>query len=647
MATEGPVGKVVNLLEDLKNKIETDAEMDEKDFKEHECWCKKVQESKTEMIEEGKKMVKVKESEIVEGKAKEDTLEKEIEETKEEVEENQESQAKGTKVRDTEHDENTEQIEEGETLMDGIKQVSKVFDKSSLVQLRHSKASRYSPKAQTIQGILQNQLQQTESDVKEVSKEETTATNHFKDWMTDMKEQLNILESKKSDEEKEEVETEVEIAEDTETKVDTEEQVKADAAFLKEAEKSCAARKGEYLNRTELRSIELGGINKGLEILDTKRELLSKTFKGSFLQLSATSATSATLKLQSALEVLKAKAQQTQSVRLALVASEVQNALPEGAFTTVLAEIEKMFEKLKGEAASDTKKKNHCKSEYHSITKKSNNYAFLIQKQTAEIETLENKMSELESEKAAAAAEVAEIDSDMDKAKNLRTKANKAFLKAKADDETGMAVLKETADAISAYYEKHAQTAEASFVEYDPDKLSDKRKQLKNEEKKYTLSKADSQKGAADSVLALIERLVQNLGTEIKDAQADEAKAQTDFEKEQKLLQTSKTKLSKKIASIEGMLATHAGSKEEAELAQTGSKTDLKAQKDYKTSIQEECDFILENFDDRAADRAGEMEGLTRAKELLSGASLVEQKTPVPLEMKEKGSLIKYLGLAK
>ena len=93
--------------------------------------------------------------------------------------------------------------------------------------------------------------------------------------MTDMKEQLNILESKKSDEEKEEVETEVEIAEDTETKVDTEEQVKADAAFLREAEKSCAARKGEYLNRTELRSIELGGINKGLEILDTKRELLS------------------------------------------------------------------------------------------------------------------------------------------------------------------------------------------------------------------------------------------------------------------------------------------------------------------------------------------------------------------------------------
>ena len=66
------------------------------------------------------------------------------------------------------------------------------------------------------------------------------------------------------------------------------------------------------------------------------------------MQLSATSATSATLKLQSALEVLKAKAQQTQSVRLALVASEVQNALPEGAFTTVLAEIEKMFEKLKG-----------------------------------------------------------------------------------------------------------------------------------------------------------------------------------------------------------------------------------------------------------------------------------------------------------
>eukprot|EP00438_Fugacium_kawagutii_P010444 Skav231138 [mRNA] locus=scaffold2333:22359:25275:+ [translate_table: standard] len=560
LATEGPVGKVVKLLEDLKNKIEEDADMDEKDFKENECWCKKVQASKAEMIEEGKKVVKVKESEIVEGKAKEDTLEKEIEETTEEVEENQGSQAKGTKVRDTEHAENTQQIEEGETLVAGIKQVSKVFDKASLVQLkqkRSSKVQRYSPKAQTIQGILQNQLEQTENDVKDVSKEEKSATNKFKEWMTDMKEQLGILEDKKSDEEKEEVETEVEVAEDTETKADTEEQVKADTAFLKEAEASCSARKAEYLNRTELRSTELGGVNKAMEILDSKRELLSKTFKGSsFLQLSASSSRS---KLQKALGVLKAKALETHSVRLAFVASQVQNALPEGAFTTVLEEVEKMFEKLKGEAASDKKKKDHCKSEYHSITQKSNNYAFLIQKQ------------------------------------NLRKKANKAFLKAKADDEAGMAVLKETADAVSAYYEKHGQAAtEASFVEYDPDKLSEKRKQLKNEEKKYTLSKADSQQSAASSVLALIDRLVQNLQTEITEAQRDEAKAQTDFEKESKLLETTKAKLSKKIASIEGMLATHSGSKKDAELAQTGTQTDLKAQKDYKASIQEPC--LLTDF---------------------------------------------------
>ena len=88
-------------------------------------------------------------------------------------------------------------------------------------------------------------------------------------------------------------------------------------------------------------------------------------------------------------------------------------------------------------------------------------------------------------------------------------------------------------------------------------------------------------------MLAVIDRLVQNLKTEIKDAQADEAKAQTDYEKEQELLQTSKAKLSKKIASIEGMLATHGGSKKDAETAQTGTKTDLKAQKDYKASIQE------------------------------------------------------------
>lgn len=70
-------------------------------------------------------------------------------------------------------------------------------------------------------------------------------------------------------------------------------------------------------------------------------------------------------------------------------------------------------------------------------------------------------------------------------------------------------------------------------------------------------------------------------------------------------------------------------------------------------SVQEECDFMLENFDDRAADRAGEMEGLTRAKELLSGASLVQEaqkaseasaeteKTKDPLQLLARPSLVR------
>ena len=48
---------------------------------------------------------------------------------------------------------------------------------------------------------------------------------------------------------------------------------------------------------------------------------------------------------------------------------------------------------------------------------------------------------------------------------------------------------------------------------------------------------------------------------------------QEDFEKEHVLLQTSKEKLTKKVGSIEGMLATHTGSKGDAELAKKGSES--------------------------------------------------------------------------
>merc|ERR1719399_669731 len=51
------------------------------------------------------------------------------------------------------------------------------------------------------------------------------------------------------------------------------------------------------------------------------------------------------------------------------------------------------------------------------------------------------------------------------------------------------------------------------------------------------------------------------------------------------------------------------------------NKADLKTNEDKKESITEDCDWMIENFEERSKKRDIEKEGLVKAKEFLAGAN--------------------------
>lgn len=166
--------------------------------------------------------------------------------------------------------------------------------------------------------------------------------------------------------------------------------------------------------------------------------------------------------------------------------------------------------------------------------------------------------------------------------------------------------------------------------------MSDRRKKLANEEHKYTLTDDMAQEDAADTILALIDQIEGNLNHEIKKAQKDEATAQLEYEKARDLMLDVKAKLEKKKTSLAGFITDAKKNRGIADEAKTTAEEDIADQAAFRASIQERCDYILSRFDQRVSDRESELDGLQRAKAILSGASLIQTGEQVPAKVEQK-----------
>jgi hypothetical protein len=326
--------------------------------------------------------------------------------------------------------------------------------------------------------------------------------------------------------------------------------------------------------------------------------------------------------------------------------------MPEGAFTSVLAEIEKMMEKMKQEAAKDVKKKDSCTKEYFDVAKKSKELTFLAQKAATQMEKLEDRLAQMKEDMTATEKEIMDADAELKQSLNLRTKENTAFKGAKADDEQAIKVLASTSDAMKKYYEEVEAKQAAALMQYNPDDLSTKRQELKRSENKYRITDDLSQENAAGAVLAMIGHITGNLKKEITDGLEEEKNAQLDYEKSRDLMLASKAKQLKKKTSLESFIADANEEHSSADDSKTRTDSDLAGQAAHKASIKEGCDYILDKFDERASDRESEIDGLVRAKALLSGASLVQKEVHLHDQSQSaedsadgKSTLMNYLGL--
>merc|ERR1719446_2013543 len=67
---EDPIARVVNLIEDLKSKIEEDGKAEQKTYDKFACWCEKTLAKKAAAIDAAKETIDKTQREIIETKGK-------------------------------------------------------------------------------------------------------------------------------------------------------------------------------------------------------------------------------------------------------------------------------------------------------------------------------------------------------------------------------------------------------------------------------------------------------------------------------------------------------------------------------------------------------------------------------------------------
>lgn len=643
----------MKLLRDLHEKTEADGKSEQIAYDKYECWCTKTKKRKADNIAQAEEDLKSLTQQILAHKA---TIAAQIEviaKKEKEMAEVRAEMKEATTLRSTEqasYQAETAEMKQaiaalqkairilgqGTSLLQGSSAVSVGAARNAVAELLEklpmtTKAehvsllstfvkSGYKPQSETIQGILQGMYDRMTLDLEASTRTEAIANRDFETFMNIKSEQHATLKESRDEAEAKKAETEGLLADATQTYDNTEKQMNADIKFLEQTTKVCQERSDEWDERRRLRTDELKGIDKALEILtsDEARTLFRTSMKPgtekSFLQVASTSGA------VNAYQLLKNSASRTHSVRLAALAATVRETKV-GHFDKVIQAIDDMVKTLDEENDADIAKRDQCKSEYTNQASTISNLAWLIEKNVAKIDKLQRTIEKRQDEKAATIKHRHETEDHLAAITQQRKEDHEAYLHAKDEDEQVVVLLTQAKDALTEYTKKEGidmgpiQGSSAGVFAQEPtfERHEDRAPDLEFSDK-------GSRKTQTKGIVGLMTYLLEDAQNEIINDGKAEEKSVADFEAAKKDAEDLISDLHDTEDDLKSQIARLRDAKANEEEDKSDNEDEKKDEENYLAKITPDCDWIIANFEHRAAARSAEREGLTGAKAALAGA---------------------------
>jgi len=672
-----PMAQVVQLLTGMKARIEADGQIEQSSYDKYACWCESTLARKAKDISEAKAKIEELQALVIKLKAEIASHGAEIKQLEKDIAQNIEAQGEAKAVRDNEfEDYNGEKTENeqcigaleaavkalagagaGKFLETGLKEaqllsvvagVRSVLEKPSAsrslsdgdmkmvqhfverpddfsprrgatlsaAQVGNNPFGDYAPQSTQIQGILKGMYDTFVGDTEKANAKEADAQKAFEELMATKLRELETLEATLKQQELDEAQKSQTLAESEELMDATKAQLEADEKFFDQTKAACQVKASEWSERTRLRTMELQGVNKAIEILSSPDAM--KTFTNAtttFVQLSSLTHHRTANQGRNVYKKLSGLARRFHDLSLAELAAKVKAG---GHFDKVIISIDTMMEVLRAEEQSDIEHRDRCENADGKNTNDMEDLNHAIDKSGKTIEHLGNEEERLLDDIEVLEAEIKKTKEDMDEALALRNNEVAEFRQAMKDDTDAIALLQQAMAALRHFFDKNniklelLATKAGQEPEYSVDR--DKAPETSWSGPNYTGRKEES-----GGIVAILEMCIEDLDKEIKTGQADDAEAQKMYEGQRGAMQNAfDAQMGTKLAT-EKELADVRSQKNDAEEFNAQKGADLVAEKDLKDSIYSDCSWVKTHFQTRRDKRKSEMDGLVEAKGYLAG----------------------------
>jgi len=684
-----PIRKVVTMLQMMMKKIEAEGVKEKEMYDKFMCYCANADETLGKSIGDANTKIPQLESDIKQAVEEKAQLESDLEAHQADRAAAEEAMAKATEMREKEAAAFAKEMGEDKANLDALAKALAAIekgmaggflqtnaagvlrklvvgrmdmleiDRKELVEfLQGSTSDEYAPASGEIVGILKQLQDEMSADLKELIAQEEAAIKAYDELMAAKKKEVETLTAAIEEKLVRVGELGVKIAEMKNDLEDTQETLAEDTKYLADLGTTCAAKTKEWDARCKARSEELLALSDTIKILndDDALELFKKTLpSASFLQIQV----SQSQLRAKALEMIHATQNHRllkKSLSLDFIALALQGR--KVGFEKVIKLMDEMVVTLKKEQVDDDNKKEYCTIELDLADDKKKELERAISDSEKAIAEVEEGISTVTEEIKALEDGIAALDKSVAEATEQRKEENEEYTALMAGNTAAKELILFAKNRMQKFYNpklykpppKRELTEEeritlnmggtlaptnppggiagtgVSLVQvHDFTTQQSKAAPPPPPETKFGGKKSEESGG----VLAMMDMMVSDLDKEMTAADLEEKDAQKDYEKTMsdaanKRAGDTKDMTDKQAAkaSMETELQAHTDAKK-------ASETELDATKDYIQTLHNDCDFLLEYYQERKDARASEIDAIGKAKAVLSGAdfSLVQTGT--------------------
>lgn len=628
VAAENPMRKIVTVLQNMGKESDQEGDRAQELFDKFSCYCQTNEAELTKSTEEATARIGDLQSGIEELTGSNAQLKQEIKDLKDDLAESTKAISEATAQRTKEANAyNEEAVESTNTigaLDKAIPELKAGLESPAAVLAQLGSAVSHGPPQQAsmlqsimhgqessmgsdqILGILEQMRDNFKMNLQTATQDEESAIEAFQELTGAKKKEVEAA-TRGINEKTGRLATQTQQLADYEEELeDTGKSLKADQTFLINLKKTCATKAEEHEASVKARNLEKEGISEAIKILnnDDALELMKKTVP---------SASAAASFMQTSMVQKRKEARQNKA--LSFLAVKMETMAPEIDLSPLKKSVNELIATMKEEQVDDDAKIKVCTTGLAETEKELSALSSSEASMQSKLATLKDQVAVIQEEMKAVKKSIAEIEVSMDEAKLQRKKENQEFTQVSSELVMSLDLLKKAKDVLEKVFAKKASFAQTGAASSFEDSLTSFFRAAPPETATF-----ESQGAAGAGVIGMINTIAADVEAEQAASKKEEADAQAEFETGMADMQETLKAKKKDVIGKEAEGSRIAETLQDLKESISQVSDEKMAAESKEHALHADCDFLMQNYDERKKARTAEIEAVGRSLSILSGA---------------------------